>query len=119
MYTSYNKIFSLYNQRVDYYDVTTLYELANIRDNYLYPSEVNTKKVDGGKTIYYVNKNSVKDKTIDTDGLKPTFKDYLDYINTSLEKDTLDTDNILVMEKCPIKINNDGTKEEILKFIEK
>lgn len=33
LYTSYNKIFSIYNQRVKYYDITTLNELAFIRDN--------------------------------------------------------------------------------------
>ena len=33
LYVSYNKIFSIYNKRINYYDVATLYELGNIRDN--------------------------------------------------------------------------------------
>lgn len=105
LYTSYNKIFSLYNQRLDYYDVATLYELANIRDNYLYPDNVGGKKVDGGKTIYYVSTNSVKNKTIDTDGLKKTFKEYLDYLSTSLDYNSMVINesvikNLLIMENC-------------------
>jgi len=105
LYTSYNKIFSLYNQRIDYYDINTLYELAFIRDNNIDSLVLDTKNNIGGDIIYYVNKAKVKNKTIDTDGLKKTFKEYLDYLSTSVDFDELIvTDwlikNILIMENC-------------------
>ena len=106
LYTSYNKIFSIYNQRIDYYDVETLYKLANIRDNSWYPDTVSNKYVVYGEnTIYYVNKNDVKNKNMDTDGLHQTFKDYLNYLSTSINFDELkigdrNVENILIMESC-------------------
>ena len=58
LYASYNKIFSLYNQRLNYYDVATLYELAYIRDNNIdnILNTINTKKEINGSTIYYIEK---------------------------------------------------------------
>lgn len=106
LYTSYNKIFTVYNQRIDYYDVDTLYKLANIRDNSWYPDTVSNKYVVfGDNIIYYVNKNSVKNKSIYTDGLNQTFKDYLNYLSTFLNFDNLiignwSIQNILIMESC-------------------
>ena len=111
LYTSYNKIFTVYNQRINYYDVDTLYKLANIRDNSWYPDEVSNKPVVyGNNTIYYINKNDVKNRNVDTNGLKQTFKDYLDYLSTSLDFDNLKIgnykiQNMLIMESCFDKNN--------------
>ena len=104
-YSSYNKIISLYNKRVDYYDVDTLYELANIRDNNLDDLLFNEKNNISGNVIFYVNKDSVKNKIINTDDINPTFKDYIEYLSTSIDFDNMkindfDVENILIMEKC-------------------
>lgn len=104
LYSSYSKIFSLYNQRVDYYDVTTLYELANIRNYSLDTLTVGSNNVDGD-IIFFVDKNDVKNKNINTDSLNQTFKDYLDYLSTSVDFDSLkigesEVTNILIMENC-------------------
>lgn len=105
LYTSYNKIFSIYNQRVNYYDVATLYELASIRDNNFGSLTLNSTNNVNGKLIYYVSLDSVKNKTISKTNLNETFKDYLDYLSTSLDFDNMkinefEVNNILVMEKC-------------------
>ena len=112
LYTSYNKIFSLYNQRLNYYDVNTLYELAYIRDNNVNGvlNTLNTKKDVNGDVVYYVEKINVKNKTINTDGLNKTFKEYLDYLSTSINFDKLVVDdwlikNVLIMESCIDKKN--------------
>ena len=98
-YTSYNKIISLYNQRIDYYDVATLYELANIREAYKEElsgigstgnviSENNTE-------VFYVDMSEIKDML--NSGISETFKDYVTFLSTSLE---VETESILIMEKC-------------------
>ena len=95
LYASYNKIFSVYNQRIDYYDVATLYELANIRDNTNLDELASKSEIpqsDNNK-VYYLNKNDVSSLEV----TNKTFKDYLDFLSTSLE---VETDNILVMERC-------------------
>ena len=103
LYTSYNKILAAYNQRVDYYDVTTLYQLANIRE--MYRDELDgigsTGAVinENGSQVYYLDVNEITDMYSQT--INPTFKDYIEYISDSV---TFDTDNILIMERC---INGD------------
>lgn len=103
-YTSYNKIISIYNQRINYYDVTTLYKLAGVREKYkdtlddiastdIVVNENNVK-------VYYLNKNEIT-KMLDIN-INATFKDYIEYINDSV---TFETDNILVMERCIDKDN--------------
>ena len=102
-YTSYNKIIAIYNKRIDYYDVATLYELGNIRDNKLSELTIDSKNDITGDIVYYVNKDKVKNKEIDTSGINPTFSDYIDYLSTSLDYDSLTSDgvtNILIMENC-------------------
>ena len=106
LYASYNKIFSLYNKRVDYYDVATLYELGNIRDGIDF--SVDNPSIDGpifsdaSRKVYYINKAELNNlsNSFDTE-LK--YKEYLKFLSTSIETDV---DNILVMERC--KIKDDG-----------
>ena len=109
LYTSYNKIISLYNQRLNYYDVATLYELAYIRDNNIgniLNVESYQKELDGNINIVYnVKKDDVKNNTINIEGLNETFKDYLKYLSTSLDFENMKimgqiVENILIMEKC-------------------
>ena len=111
LYVSYNKIFSIYNQRVDYYDVATLYELANIRDNSDLSEYVSMDEVPLGesmKKVYYINTNDIKNLVV----TNQTLKDYLEFLSTSLE---VDTDSILVMERC---IDTDNCKYAYLEVFE-
>lgn len=109
LYASYNKIFSIYNQRVDYYDVPTLYELADFK-NISLPSNTSTSPAlnNSGKIIYYVNRDVIKNNTLNVSN--QTFKDYLEYLSTSLDFEKFESDgvtNLLVMEKC---IDTDNCK---------
>ena len=98
LYVSYNKIFSIYNKRVDYYDVATLYELANIRDDF---SESDLESFASGDLIRDEDNLMVyfwiPSDADQIDGISETFKDYLRYLSTSIESDA---DDFLVMEKC-------------------
>ena len=99
-YASYNKIISLYNQRIDYYDVTTLYELAYIRNNINDYSGYSSKDViinESYQQVYYLNYQDLDKLSV----TNQTFKDYLKYIKDAVD---FETDYILVMERC---INND------------
>lgn len=122
LYASYNKIIAAYNQRVDYYDVTTLYKLANFRDTSLSnisPSSTNPVKDENHEIIYYVEKNIIKDNNLSVSN--QTFKDYLEYLSTSLDFDNLEirgrqVDYILVMERC-IDEDEDNCKYAYLEVL--
>lgn len=58
LYTSYNKIYSIYKTRITYYDVATLYRLGYYRDVLI------EDKVDDDTTRLDKVKNSVKGSTI-------------------------------------------------------
>lgn len=111
LYTSYNKILSLYNQRINYYDINTLYELGNIRKN----TNLSTYKskdyiVDETyKKVYYLNHNDIIDLTGVTN---ETFKDYLIYLKDSTK---FETEYILIMENC---IDDDKCKYAYLEVYE-
>lgn len=126
LYTSYNKIFSLYNQRVDYYDVNTLYELSYIRENKLYGSKnLETPYVISNseftydtssiRKLYYIDKNTIN--LVNTTGINSTFKEYIDYLESSLDFESSlkagDIENpwhdLLIYEKCADTNGNDCT----------
>ena len=106
-YVSYNKVISLYNERLDYYDPTTLYELAKYRDDNFLSLNFNlesdeTKILLGdesgeGKRIYLL-------KGEDLTYLNPknkTFIKYRDYLKNKLNFTGENKyKHILVMEKC-------------------
>lgn len=109
LYTSYNKILSIYKQRVSYYDVPTLYNLAYIRDGIDFsvtnPSISNVVYNKTGDQVYYINKYDIVNLNVSNQ----TFKDYLEFLDGSLDIENLEIDdksvtNILVMENC----DNDG-----------
>ena len=135
LYTSYNKIFSLYNQRVNYYDVATLYELGTFKESHL-PKETGNVPITlsddvfeddniYNRTIYYVTMNQLKnfdeDNTlIDTDKQNTTFNDYINYLSTSIMFDNADYNdvkNFLVIEKCE-KEKEDNCKYAYLEVYE-
>lgn len=109
LYVSYNKIISVYKQRIGYYDVPTMYELGNVRDNIDF-STTNislSKSVynNEGKRVYYINKYDIGNlvKKVSNE----TFKDYLKFLEGSLDIENLEItgkkiDNILIMENCDV-----------------
>lgn len=110
LYASYNKIFSIYNQRINYYDVSTLYELGNYR-KYDLSGDVNSSPIveEDNKVIYYAKLEDVKNNTLDVSKQNSTFKDYLTYLSANLDFDNLDAgvSKMLIMEKC---IDDDNCK---------
>lgn len=115
LYASYNKVFTVYNQRVDYYDVTTLYELGSIREKYKDElssiGSTGTVLNEDNRQVYYVDVIEITDM-VDDNNLNLTFRDYLKFLSTSLE---VSTDSILVMEKC---IDSDNCKYAYLEVFE-
>ena len=95
LYVSYNKIFSIYNKRINYYDVATLYELGNIRDNNDLTGESSMANIlnKSNKKVYYLNHKDLLKLNVSNQ----TYKEYLEYISGSV---TFDTEYILVMEIC-------------------
>ena len=119
LYVSYNKIIAVYNQRVDYYDIATLYELGNYEKNSLPASTSSSPVLDNsdGILIYYVNKDVIKNNSLSV--TNQTFKDYLEYLSTSLDFKKIEDDgvsNLLIMEKC---INVDNCKYAYLEVFNK
>lgn len=117
LYTSYNKIFSIYNQRVNYYDVATLYELAYIREGIDYsteePSITKTMVNSSGSVVYYIDKYDIKN--LDSNVTNQTFKDYLKFLEESFDYEGLNSSNILVMEKC-VDDDSDGVYNANCKY---
>lgn len=131
LYTSYNKIYSIYNGRIGYYDVATLYRLSYYRDvlnkydlmddakdkalnnkivtvynnkafNGLFlslPGDVDLKNVEDTVFLVYNNKNNIDSSIFnDVSGVKPTFKDYVDYLKDSIDFSSFEY--MLIMERC-------------------
>ena len=95
-YTSYNKIISLYNKRVNYYDIDTLYDLGSIKKEYALDGEVVIEEE--YRKVYYIDttKTAILELSENND-ISLSFKEYLEYISNAV---TFETDKILVMEKC-------------------
>lgn len=95
-YVSYNKIISLYDERINYYDVATLYELASIRDSKSSYSSYSSKTAiikETYKKVYYLDSDDLGSLRVSNQ----TFKDYLKYIEGSVK---FKTGYVLVMENC-------------------
>ena len=102
LYSTYNKIIGAYNQRISYYDVATLYDLAIYRDNSLsgvVPS-LNAISNDGKKRIYYVDGDDILN--VSRGSSDRTLEDYLKFLSGAV---TFDTDYILIMENCKTQDN--------------
>ena len=124
MYTSYNKIYSIYKNRISYYDVNTLYRLSFFRDimveNEIISENANQAKNNSDKIIdntssfstyvepdvkeriftIYNNKKSISSNIFNNiANVNPTFKDYVDYL-----KETVDNFNefnyMMIIERC-------------------
>lgn len=125
LYISYGKILSMYNQRIDYYDIKTLYELAHIRDdisNELSSTGATPIKIEAdesfqspyltinNKQLYYLRHNEINNLIENINS--QTFIDYLNYLK---ESTTFETEYILIMERC---IDTDNCKYAYLEVFE-
>lgn len=120
LYMSYNKIYSTYKKRINYYDVSIIYELDQIRRNKaITVPETNSKiTIEQNNTTVYENNTTVyaipllKNKIKDTELINEnvTFSEYLEYLKKSI---TVDNCNyILVMEKCECDKDKKECKKE-------
>lgn len=120
MYVSYNKLFTIYNQRVDYYDVTTLYKLGYYRDTLKdkgtltfptdrnIPTIIESEDINDGDVVYIVynsmgNLSSVVGHE-KFNNINPTFKDYISFLSDSV--DLTNTEYVMIMESCDTSDEN-------------
>lgn len=117
LYLSYNKLFSIYSTRINYYDSTTLYNLAYYRDMLIKNDKMNntlnnakggvvnifdngrnsiTKLSDNDNVFIIYNQKKAVDKN-NFDNLNMTFLDYIDYLSTAIQ---YKTNYIMLMERC-------------------
>ena len=102
LYMSYNKIYSTYKKRINYYDVSIIYDLDQIRRNEVIATPTNNTKIikdsESNTTVYAIplTDNKITDTNLSQENT--TFNEYLEYLKNSI---TVDNCNyILVMEKC-------------------
>ena len=104
LYISYNKIYSTYKKRINYYDVSIIYDLDQIRWNTAIDEPTNNTKIDSesNTTVYAIpltaNKITETNLSQENTTFNTTFNEYLEYLKNSI---TVNNCNyILVMEKC-------------------
>lgn len=108
LYISYNKIYSTYKKRINYYDVSIIYDLDKIRRNTAIDEPTNNTKIENdvisesNTTVYAIplpiTDNKITDLSQENTTFNTTFNEYLEYLKNSI---TVNNCNyILVMEKC-------------------
>ena len=107
LYISYNKIYSTYKKRINYYDVSIIYDLDKIRRNPAIDEPTNNPKIiikdsKSNTTVYAIplpiTDNKITDLSQENTTFNTTFNEYLEYLKNSI---TVNNCNyILVMEKC-------------------
>ena len=104
LYISYNKIYSTYKKRINYYDVSIIYDLDKIRRNEEIDAPTNNTKIkkdsESNTTVYAIplTGNKITDTNTNLSQENTTFNEYLEYLKNSI---TVNNCNyILVMEKC-------------------
>ena len=104
LYISYNKIYSTYKKRINYYDVSIIYDLDKIRRNEEIDAPTNNTKIkkdsESNTTVYAIplTGNKITDTNTNLSQENTTFNEYLKYLKNSI---TVNNCNyILVMEKC-------------------
>ena len=108
LYISYNKIYSTYKKRINYYDVSIIYDLDKIRRNTAIDEPTNNIKIENdvisepNTTVYAIplpiTDNKITDLSQENTTFNTTFNEYLEYLKNSI---TVNNCNyILVMEKC-------------------
>ena len=129
LYTSYNKIFSIYKTRIGYYDVTTLYRLGFYRDvisengkmtevkynsesdivditNYI-PADEKINNAKDQVFMVYNEKKSIDSSIFNGKSVNLTFKDYVDYLSGAI--DFSEFNYMMIMERC--KLKDDKSKD--------
>ena len=133
LYISYNKIYSIYNARIDYYDVTTLYRLGYYRDVLIENDKIeevletanNQKVVDiynskntgviselpetefkeyTTDTVFLVKASNFSLNALEDRKINQTFKNYIEFL---LDGATINSNYMMLMEKC--FLNDDET----------
>lgn len=102
LYISYNKIYSTYKKRINYYDVSIIYDLDQIRRNVVIDVPTNNTKIgsESNTTVYAIplTGNKITDTNTNLSQENTTFNEYLKYLKKTI---TVNNCNyILVMEKC-------------------
>ena len=112
LYVSYNKLFSQYSIRVNYYDSTTLYDLAYYRDMLIKNDKMNISLDDakttplniftGNRVNKLQNSDSVyliynRKNKVNKNGINASFSDYIDYLSTAV---SFNSNYIMLMERC-------------------
>ena len=108
LYISYNKIYSTYKKRINYYDVSIIYDLDKIRRNVVIDAPTNNTKIENdvisesNTTVYAIplpiTDNKITDLSQENTTFNTTFNEYLKYLKNYI---TVNNCNyILVMEKC-------------------
>lgn len=120
LYMSYVKIYAIYNERINYYDVNTLYQLSFYRDVL-----TETKEMDKSLLDYEIDKNDIvyindiidskmtdSEKKIDLvyllpvnklrgmteiNNLNPTFVNYVKYLLDTMD---IQTEYMMLLERC-------------------
>lgn len=102
LYISYNKIYSTYKKRINYYDVSIIYDLDQIRRNTAIDEPTNNTKIDSksNTTVYAIplTGNKITDTNTNLSQENTTFNEYLKYLKNSITVNNCSY--ILVMEKC-------------------
>ena len=105
LYISYNKIYSTYKKRINYYDVSIIYDLDKISRNPAIDEPTNNPRIiikdsESNTTVYAIplTGNKITDTNTNLSQENTTFNEYLKYLKNSI---TVNNCNyILVMEKC-------------------
>lgn len=124
IFTSYNKLYAAYVNRINYYDVVTLYRLGYYRDILIENDKINSLLTNNTVEIYnsgsinnlfnlpsseipqnqedrvfLINnkKNKLSGNELDSFDIKPTFSDYMSYLSTSA---TIKSNYVMIMERC-------------------
>ena len=105
LYISYNKIYSTYKKRINYYDVSIIYDLDKIRRNPAIDEPTNNTKInikdsESNTTVYAIplTGNKITDTNTNLSQENTTFNEYLEYLKNSITVNNCSY--ILVMEKC-------------------
>lgn len=105
LYASYAKIYGLYKQRINYYDVNTLYKVGYYRDKLIDSEELNEhiknctnyihidSEIDTSDKLYLVKTNKIDSIPAEN----PTFKEYIKYLSDALETKA---NYVMIMESC-------------------
>ena len=118
LYLSYNKLFSIYNTRVNYYDSETLYGLVYYRDTLIKENLMNTAintaktnenkildlfsdnvitKTNSGDKVFLIYNEKQRINSNMINGINVTFTEYIDYLSTAI---TYESNYIMLMERC-------------------